>query len=274
MYLYNDKPYQHGPAVLEAAGLKDGDPLPQEAISLLPVFPPIDQKTQYHVFEGGVLDKAALTYTLKVVTADVYARVLNDRVVALSPFLPYSEMAVDKLTPAIEEEQRLWFLVPEPLRRHVQIGWFKEGAEFTPPDLHSFKEILTNSAISQAEEARQAIAQPIGPNEIGMWLMTYVNVALYLAGVPTPMWDAALKVETFKTGETVEALRAKHIAKAQEYHLLAALTIGSAREAKGLFSDPNATLESLLETADVLRSDAATALRDPMATINQILASN
>jgi hypothetical protein len=129
---------------------------------------------------------------------------------------------------------------------------------------------LSQGAKMTAENTRYAIASPVGMSEIGVWLMNYVGVALHQAGMPTPMWDKALAVESTLTGETVDVLRQTHIDRSGDYHTLAALTQGFARQAKSAFGGVD-KLDEVIAVAGNLREKAMAAQADPAAAIAQVM---
>lgn len=229
-----------------------------EAQDLTVIEPPHNTETQKTVFDGGVLDANAMTYTLAVIDREHYARIGDRKTV--------QEISENP------DEYRTWVKIPNNLVKHIVAGWLYDAdtTVFYPPTLDAFKTQLQHAAVSMAEDARQAIARPAGMTEIGAWAMNYANVVLHLAGLPTPLWDAALKIETAQTGETVAALRAVHIQRAQDFHMLSALTQGMKRTATAAFA-AGADVPALVAESDALRADAVAAQADPHAAIAVLL---
>lgn len=244
IYLYAGKIYFGLRLLPQEAGQQ-----PDGVQKLSVIAPPHDPDWEYLTAEGGQLDVEKLTYTLAVRQVRQYA-VCNPAWV------------VQRLV--TEPERAELVPVPYALNRHIRPGWrYDPDAEtFLPPALEMLRADLRAGAGQMVEDARNAIAQPVGPSEIGLWLMNYVGVALHLAGQPTPLWDRALAVEAGLTGEAVEVLRQTHIERARDYHDLAGLTQGLARQAKSAFAALD-DVGQLLGKADHLRETVAAAQADP-----------
>ena len=263
MYLYKEKAYTV-PDLLTALGLPQDtpNPLPEifmhengsQVTKLRMVMPPYDEEWQYLSHDSAVLDPINKTYTPSVHTIRQYALVNNYDIV-----VDLSRIPADG-----------WIPVPYALNRHINIGWryLDDTESFAPPSILAFKSQLKTAAEQTAEEARNTLSRPIGPTEIGTWLMNYVGVSLHLSNLPTPLWDRALAVESGLTGETVESLRDTHIQRASEYHALAAMTQGFSRKAKVIFANTDG-LEALIAAADQLRQQGANALANPHSYLDQ-----
>jgi hypothetical protein len=264
-YKYQDKTYSDLPTLLSFLELDAGSGVPDGAEYQHDVLPAHDPAMQYVTWQhepGG-------NWALVVVDKPLFARVVDGIVTDTNPAAAYDGVPVDRMTLEQMEEAERWHDVPPSLRRHIRPGWRQVGDSFEPQSVQHLQRDLRAGAETMAEDARNAIAQPVGMAEIGLWMMNYVGVAMHLAGQQTPLWDMAVAVEAGVTGETVDALRATHIAKAKAYHGMGALSQGMARQAKAAFvSDDVATL---VATADTLRATAQAAMRDPQAAIQNIL---
>lgn len=259
MFLYKNKPFQIHDLLLNL-GLPADTPITPDMLvehnvqRLKWVMPTYDEQWQYLTHVGAVFDPVLLTYTPAIVNIRLYAQVNNDGLV-----VDLSQSPADG-----------WIPVPYELNRHIQIGWMyvDDTESFAPPSISAFQSQLKAAAEQTAEEARNTLARSVGPTEIGTWLMNYVGVSLFMAGLPTPLWDKALVIEAGMTGETVETLRTTHIQRASEWHALVALTQGFSRMAKGMFASTN-DMGALVTVADKLRQQAASAMADPKAYLNR-----
>ncbi len=258
MFFYEKRPYQTQDLLLEL-GLPLDTPITQDLLTahgvkrLRWVMPVHDEQWQYLSHTGAECDPVVLTYTPAVINIRLYAKVNNEDLV-----VDLSQSPADG-----------WLPVPYALNRHINVGWryLDDTESFAPPSIPAFKTQLKAAAEQTAEEARNTLSRPCGPTEISTWLMNYVGVSLHLAGLPTPLWDKALTVESGMTGETIESLRATHIQRASEYHALAALAQGFSRMAKGIFANTDG-LEALIAAAEQLRQQGANALANPQAYLN------
>ena len=267
MYKFQDKTYPNLPLMLEILGLDAGSGVPEGAEYQHDTIPAHDPATQYVTWQREV----GGNWSMVIVDRPLFARVVDGIVVDLNPAAAYDGIPIDKLGAAQIDEADLWHDVPVNMRRHIRVGWIQNGDTFAPPSLAHLQNDLKNGAVEMGEEARQQIANPVGFNEVGMWLMNYVGVALHQAGLPTPMWDAALQIEATTKGIDAADLKATHIAKAQNYHAISALTQGLAGAAKTAFADSGADVDALIAEADVLRMQARSALADPQAAIAELL---
>lgn len=245
---YNGKTYPTTQILLKSLGKEAGDQLPESAENQIDIFPDHDPVTQFVTWK--INDN--FDWELVVKNKQLFARLdANNHVVSLS----------DSDTDGIE--------IPSALVRHVSIGWVFNNGNFRPSSISSFQTQLRSATRANAELVRDQLSSPSGKMELANWLANMINISLYKAGAVTPMWDVALQIESKTRGISVDALRAKQIAKAELFYNLSALVQGLVGRAETAFSDDD--FETLLANSSEMNAQALLAMKDPLKAITEAL---